>query len=331
MDSSRLTFLFYRYVENTCTEAERTEFFQMIEDPANADRIKPLMDALWQEVPARPLPDGRSERIIERILETNSPHVKSASAISYPWLKIAAALAFVALCTGWLFLKTTKDRSRTAFETAVDSNEPRYMLLPDGSSVILNAGSTLEFPQSFNEKVREVYLVGEGYFDITHDPSREFIVHTGKLKTTVLGTAFNIQAYSGQENITVTVTRGKVKVSDDNKDFGIVNPNEQITFDRGHNYKRQLIADSHTVTAWMEKDVYFNDVTLEQVVDQLEKRFGKEIEIANDGIKNCRLTATFIKGEDIEQILRIICEFNGATVEKNLSGIFEIKGGECPS
>ena len=331
MDSSRLTFLFYRYVENTCTEAERTEFFQMVEDPANADRIKPLLDALWQEVPGKRLSDGSSERIVEEILGAGSLNVMPRSAVSYPLLKIAAAFVLIALCTGWLFLFNTKDHARGASHNITDVNEPRYIELPDGSDVILNAGSTLEFPQSFNEQAREVYLVGEGYFDITHDPSREFIVHTGKLKTTVLGTAFNIQAYSGQDNITVTVTRGKVKVSDDKKDFGIVNPNEQITFDRGHNYTRQRIADSHIVTAWMEKDVYFNDVTMEEVVDQLEKRFGKEIVIANDGIKNCRLTATFIKGEDIEQILRIICEFNGATVKKNLSGIFEIKGGECPS
>jgi ferric-dicitrate binding protein FerR (iron transport regulator) len=331
MDSSRLTFLFYRYVENTCTEAERAEFFQIVDDPAHADRIKPLMDALWHEVPGRSLSYGKSERIINDILDTSTRQVDSVSAASFPWLKIAAAFTLIAVCTGWFFLSNTKDNAPDGIETVANANEARYIQLPDGSSVILNAGSTLEFPESFNEKVREVYLAGEGYFDITHDPSREFIVHTGKLKTTVLGTAFNIQAYSGQGNITVTVTRGKVRVSDDKKDFGIVNPNEQITFDSGHNFERQVITDSHTVTAWMEKDIYFNDVTLQQVVDQLEKRFGKEIEITNDQIKNCRFTATFIKGEDIEQMLRIICEFNGAAFEKNLAGEFEIKGGECPS
>jgi ferric-dicitrate binding protein FerR (iron transport regulator) len=330
MDSSRLTFLFYRYVENTCTEAERTEFFQMVEDPANADRIKPLMDALWQEVSGKSLAHEKSERIIEGILAANSHRVKPRSSVSFPWLKLAAALVFIAVCTGWLFLSYIDDNATDAHKTVTNANEPRYIQLPDGSSVILNSASTLEFPESFNEK-REVYLVGEGYFDITHDPSREFIVHTGKLKTTVLGTAFNIQAYSGNANITVTVTRGKVKVSDEKNDFWIVNPNEQITFDRRNNHKRQVITDSHTVIAWMEKDIYFNDVTLEQVVDQLEKRFGKEIEIHNDQIKNCRFTATFIKGEDIEQILRIICEFNGAAFEKNGAGAFEIKGGECPS
>jgi len=75
----------------------------------------------------------------------------------------------------------------------------RYITLPDGSTVILHAGSKLDYPVSFNGNTREVNLIGEGYFDVQHDPARPFIIHTGHLKTTVLGTAFNIKANAGEK------------------------------------------------------------------------------------------------------------------------------------
>src|SRR5690606_2603405 len=71
----------------------------------------------------------------------------------------------------------------------------QLLLLPDGSTVLLNNNSSLDFPQQFTGDTREVILKGEAYFDIKPDASRPFIIHTGKVKTRVLGTAFNIRAY----------------------------------------------------------------------------------------------------------------------------------------
>jgi ferric-dicitrate binding protein FerR (iron transport regulator) len=83
--------------------------------------------------------------------------------------------------------------------------------LPDGSKVVLNANSKLEYPPGFSNNTREVYLDGEAYFDIAHDPGKPFIVHTGSISTRVLGTAFNINAYRSQQFVEVTVTRVKWK------------------------------------------------------------------------------------------------------------------------
>ena len=196
--------------------------------------------------------------------------------------------------------------------------------------MVLNGASKLEFPESFSHGVREVTLTGEAYFDITHDPMRPFVVHTGKVRTTVLGTAFNIKAYPEQSDITVTVTRGKVKVSDDKQVFGIVNPDQQITFNKNREVTEQKAVDSHEVTAWMEKDIYFDDITIDHAVAQLEKRFDVSITLTNSKINDCKFTATFVRGEDLEQILRILCDFNNATLVANGNNSFEIQGGICP-
>jgi ferric-dicitrate binding protein FerR (iron transport regulator) len=218
--------------------------------------------------------------------------------------------------------------NETIAELTADRETHQVVKLPDGSVVVLNAGSSLEFPETFNgKKSREVTLRGEGYFDIKHDASSLFIVYTGKLRTTVLGTAFNIKAYPDDNDITVTVTRGKVKVSDDKKVIGIITPDQQIKFNKHEEVSQQQRVDSKEVAAWSDRDIFFDDATLADVVKQLEQRFKVDIVFDNDTIKDCRFTATFVGGEDLNQILTVICEFNGSYFNRDATGIIHISGG----
>jgi transmembrane sensor len=335
MDSSRLTFLFYRYINKSCTNAEKTEFLNYVSDSHHDLRLTELLDKLWMEAGQVKMPRDRSEVMLQHVLECDGSPMLTAGRDHRPlwWARVAASLLLVALCGSLLFYlkgNDTLDQLPTPARESYQPMEPRYIKLPDGSSVILNEGSHLQYPASFNDATRQVSLTGEAFFDIAHDPKRPFVVHTGKLMTTVLGTAFNIKAYPDQSDIVVTVTRGKVKVSDDKKVLGIINPHQQITFNRMHEYADQKVVDSHSVTAWMEKDIFFDDITIGDAIDQLQKRFGVAIIPANENIMSCKFTATFVKGEDLEQILQILCDFNNATLLQNDSGGFMIQGGECP-
>jgi len=333
MDSSRLTFLFYRYINQTCTNEEESEFLSYVNDSRHDKHLKDLLDKLWTEVDNINIPADRSELMLQHIL---APDIMvpgaGHSGGSLLWLRIAASLLLITLCGGAFFYLRGNgivDESAALEIESYHHEQPRYVKLPDGSSVILNEGSHLEYGDPFDGKSRQVSLVGEAFFDIAHDAERPFVVHTGKLMTTVLGTAFNIRAYPDQSDIVVTVTRGKVKVSDDKKVLGIINPHQQITFNRLREYADQKVVDSHTVTAWMEKDIFFDDITMGDAIEQLQKRFGVAITLANEKITTCRFTAAFVKGEDLAQILQIVCDFNNATLSKDASG-FIIQGGECP-
>jgi ferric-dicitrate binding protein FerR (iron transport regulator) len=121
-----------------------------------------------------------------------------------------------------------------------------------------------------------------------------------------------------------------VQVSDDKNVIGIINPNQQITFDTHQWDAAPITVDTNEATAWMEKDIFFDDITLGQAIDQLENRFDLSIDVENERLANCRFTATFVKGEDLRQILTILCEFNSATLKEKTAGGFVIKGGECP-
>lgn len=192
--------------------------------------------------------------------------------------------------------------------------ENRIIFLPDGSKVMLSAGSKLNYPSSFDGMdKREVFLDGEAFFDVRHNPAKTFVVHTGNLATAVLGTAFNIKAINGEKDIVVTVKRGKVRVSDKNKVLGVITPNQQITYD-----KKKIISVVTTVSNenylnWQDKDLFIDNLTISEAAKLMEERYNVQIFISDPEVKSLRFTTTFPKNEKLEQTLNSICLFNGLT------------------
>lgn len=332
MDNARLAFLFKQYTEQKCTKEERLELMQLIQKPAYDENLKVLMDEVWHDLhEEKNLPSNRAEKILAEILHSNRIIPIHRRKTIPVWQSVAAAVILALLATGALyFYEPAGKSSLTAADQLKPVNEHKFIKLPDGSTVILNEGSQLEYPESFDNKTtRDVTLTGEGYFDVKSDPSKPFIVVTGKIKTTVLGTAFNIKAYPDEHQVTVTVTRGKVKVSDDRNVIGIISPNQQITYNEESNQARRYDVDSERIIAWREKDIFFDDLTMGEAAKELERRFDVSITFDNSKIQNCRFTATFVRGEDLEQILNVICEFNDATFANDGSGKVRINGKGC--
>jgi ferric-dicitrate binding protein FerR (iron transport regulator) len=328
MDNARLDFLFKRYVNGSCSPQEELELMQFIAEN-DSQQIRALLDALWNDTPEK-LPADKAENILHAILTFSDVVPIQRNKRNFTWLKAAAAISFIVIsgAVAYQFMDT-EDAARPV-ERMAEISHHQYIKLPDGSTVILNTGSKISYPNSFeNKNTREVHLSGEGFFDIKHDASKPFVVHTGKLSTTVLGTAFNIRAYPEQNDITVTVARGKVKVSNELTVLGIISPDQQITFSKWNSETQQQEIKSKDVIAWTERDIFFDDISMEDAAQQLEDRFKIQVDFANEKIKNCRFTATFTMGEDLHQILDVICEFNKATYVIKTSGDIEISGNGC--
>jgi ferric-dicitrate binding protein FerR (iron transport regulator) len=194
---------------------------------------------------------------------------------------------------------------------AVHTNTNRVFFLADGSSVILSAGSRLNYPSSFDGmSKREVYLEGQAFFDIQHNESKPFIVHTGDVTTTVLGTAFNIKAIPGEPNITVTVNRGKVKVENKHTTLGIITPRQQITFDKQKTTTNMQLVKSDSYMEWKDETLLFDNLTIAEAAKLLEQKFNAKIEISDQSLSSQRFTASFPKNESLEEALNSICVFN---------------------
>ncbi len=228
-----------------------------------------------------------------------------------------AALILIILSTGFYFYKNEPVKQTNVISRQTNIKENRLIQLPDGSTVILRPGAKLNYPSSFDGlALREVYLDGQAYFDIKHNSLKQFIIHTGKLKTIVLGTAFEINAWSDNSSIQVTVSRGKVRVEDqNNKTLGIITPNQQITYDKSNENIVQKVVNAPEYLEWKEQDLLLSDVTVAEAAKLLESRYKVEIIILDDSIRSKRFTTIVRKGETLDQILKSMSEFNEAVYQ----------------
>ncbi len=258
-------------------------------------------------------------RIWDEIL-TDEISLKEVSSSNYKRLVGIVSLAavfFLIISFGAYFFQTEPAKQTNVISRLTDVKQNRLIQLPDGSIVILKPGSRLNYPSSFDGLAqREVYLDGQAYFDVKHNSLKQFIIHTGKLKTIVLGTAFEINAWSDGVSIQVIVSRGKVRIEDQNKrTLGVITPNQQISYDKNNRSIVQKVVNASEYLEWMEQDLFLSDVTVDEAARLLEGRYKVKILINDDSIRSKRFTTIVRKGETVDQILKSISEFNEAVYQ----------------
>lgn len=299
--SNRLRYLFQRYATNTATREEMDEFFDYVEDARYDSELKAVLDELWLTgaPPAAPLEESRPQR-------------------DYRWWAVAASASLILVSSLWISTWNHEQEEATVWGnspvTLKSTHEERRLLtLPDGSSVWLNQGSKLEYPVDFGDDVREVQLMGEAFFDIRKDTLRPFVIYSGKVTTTVLGTAFNIRAFPDENAVTVTVARGKVLVRDQEKNERILQANEQISFTPASTGLELQRASADSVAEWIYQDLILDNVTFEEVATIIEERYDVNVKFGNEALMKCRFTSTFLHEASLDQMLTAICIVNRAT------------------
>ena len=218
MSKDRFRYLFNHFINKTGTEEEIEEFLLMIKKNLYDEEIKDLLSDLWNKESYDSIIDERkADQLFRKIMASRQVRIQNLFHNRSLWYKSIAAILIIGLSSlfYWYELDRTEPQLTQSNAPVIKAEKNpirRFINLPDGSSVILNENSRVELSKNFGSNgLREVYLYGEAYFDVTHDLKKPFIVYTGKVKTTVLGTAFNIKESSLSQTVTVTVTRGKVK------------------------------------------------------------------------------------------------------------------------
>jgi len=185
------------------------------------------------------------------------------------------------------------------------------LLLADGSTVWLNSGSTLRFPINFdNAEERVVELNGEGYFDVTKNESKPFIVNTSGLDVKVYGTSFNVSAYDEYDSMEVALVEGKVSLVQgergDRKELMVLKPNDVVECNISEKrLSRSSDSKMNKYTAWRDGKIIFYGDPIEKVVSRLEKWYNVDIEIKDKALQDYRFTATF-NDETLEQVLKLL-------------------------
>ena len=168
--------------------------------------------------------------------------------------------------------------------------------LPDSTVVTMNHNSSLEFPLAFNGDERRVKLNGEGYFDVARDEEKPFIVETGKeIQIKVLGTEFNLQSFSSDDIVQVSLISGSVEISRNGvADFSyIMHPSERFTCNVSNWEMKVETLKGITGVEWMSNKLVFMDTTLKEVARQISNHFGVQVIIEEEGLNSIRFSGSF--------------------------------------
>jgi transmembrane sensor len=324
----RLTYLFHRYYEKTSTPAETEELFFLLSHPENDALLRDLIDDTWsQDIPSR-LQDPQTANKILQYIVRQQPSIPLPTRRRPLFFRYAAAILLV-LSVSFLTWHFHSKHTPALAPKLADIPKPitdHCLTLSDGSKVLLHKNAHIVFDPAFLGKTREVTLEGEAYFDIRHD-TRPFIVHTGPITTTVLGTAFNINAHDS--DLTVTVLKGKVKVDNGTGDFSILKRNEQVMVNMVSHRLKKMQVDAREEIAWKKPYLLFNDVTMEEAVEELHQRFRVSVILTNPASENCHVTASFTQGESLEQIVKVLSKINNMDYKPMAGGGFELTGEGC--
>lgn len=203
------------------------------------------------------------------------------------------------------------DSKNVKFASLTVPRKGQYQVtLSDGTKVWLNAESSLRYPVTFTDKERIVELQGEGYFEVAHDKSRSFKVKSARQIVQVLGTIFNIKAYSDELSTTTTLVSGSVKLTVGDLSETILNPNQQaVASDSGFEVNQ---VDVMQYKAWKDGEFRFRASSLPEVIKQLERWYDLEVDY-NTIPKNIKVNVSIARDKKLSSVLKVLSEISGIT------------------
>ncbi|WP_282038401.1 FecR family protein [Saccharicrinis aurantiacus] len=208
---------------------------------------------------------------------------------------LASAAASVVLLLGvYFYISTTETTLKIA------NGETQELILPDGSSVILNGGSQFTYKRWFSNN-REVTLKGEAFFDVVKNEGKTFTVQTEQFKVVVLGTSFNVKAYEGIAE-QVSLKSGKVRVElENNQSTYQLSPGERLVFN--NNQASVVEYDKAQTALWRDGIIEFNNATPFEVIQIIQREFN--VQLNADANLNASLFTAKFKKTDVNDLIKV--------------------------
>jgi transmembrane sensor len=327
-----------RYLANEVSDDERTLVRRwLMAHPEAAERLRLYLAQLDDEAVRPPTPNVDAEwgRLQARIHAHEmgevrppaarvTPSAPMSAVRSSPWWRRGRTLAAasVVLAAG-LAYRALVDRVPEARPSVTDRNtyvtgagERSDLLLADGTRVRLAPGSQVRVAADFGTGRRDVYLDGEGYFEVVHDESRPFTVYAGNTSVRDIGTAFSVRSYAADSAVQVVVREGEVAVAGVGRlragDMGRVSSTGEATV------RRAVDVDVHL--AWTSGRLVYADAPLADVLNDLRRWYGADVQLADTTIGHLPFTGTLANvapDEAVAQVaatMGLLVQFDGQRV-----------------
>ena len=301
--------LITKYFEGEITAAERKLLFSMIQTDEKLRKDFSSVQNLYAL--SSWLPNENDEfEAVDKLAAFKHTHCRKKR---YPIhiLKHAAGYA-AAICitilSTWMVMNDREPAEEmvTYEEFTTPSGQRAMVKLHDGTTVWLNARSTLRYPNHFAREERKVELDGEAFFDVEHNEHKPFVVSTEKLDIKVLGTKFNVFAYKGREEFNTALLEGSVKVYERmNEEKALfMNPNECVELKDNKLVKRPM--GNTDFLLWKEGIYAFDDVPFEDIIKKFELYYDIVITVNNSKLMKYKFSGKFRQRDGVESALRTL-------------------------
>jgi ferric-dicitrate binding protein FerR (iron transport regulator) len=329
MEKNRFWELLAKVKSGEATPEEQLELSQHLSVfPADLDLVKQI-DALWElPLPAKTAP-AKDEvtdawSLVRNKISTQHPAAQLPVATGkvrriIKYMSAIAALFILAAGGIWWWNRVQATAPSQKNIVSTKNGSKSKIELPDGTQVWLNVGSRIKYDGNYGKENRELTLIGEAYFDVAHDANKPFILHTRKMDIKVLGTAFNVKAYPGDEITEAALIRGSIEVTFPERPLEklILKPNDKISIVNkekntakdtvrltyADNKERPAImvssiqyepTDSAVIeTAWVNNKLIFRSKTFEELDRDIERWFNVTVQVQDSSILDKKFTGTF--------------------------------------
>lgn len=332
--------------EATAEELEELSAY-LKEHPGKGLQVE-VMRNVWKKGEPMPVDKARSfdkhlQRLSSHLSQPVMQYETESGTVEEPeprkrsilrWLLPAASVAAAALIYFLVIAPAIENRSGLAQKqspgntVATKPGSKSQITLPDGTQVWINADSKITYDQQFPGKYREVYLSGEAYFDVVHDTSRPFIIHTRSIDVKVLGTSFNVRSYPNEKTTETALIRGSVEVTlhKNPEQKIILKPNQKLvvnndvtatvnddstahvtepTLTLGKVRFNKNDSSSSVETMWVNNKLAFENETFERMAIEMERWYNVTFQIRNEQMKKLHFSAVF-ENKSLAEVLEAL-------------------------
>lgn len=301
-----------KYRAGQCSPEEQNLYAKVYDEFMNDESLAPNWDEKEKENARKKILSGieikRFEKKKERIRLNRMVWRVAASVL------LAGGIGLISYFIG------NREVKMNYLTKSTTKGQRSIVTLSDGSVITLNSKSKLFYPEEFSGKTREITLEGEAFFEVQKDSDKTFIVHSGDVVTTVLGTSFNVRAFE-EAQVEVTVATGTVKVvaNATGKEVLLIK-GQQAIYSGESSDITILDVDPGRHTSWISRSLEFDMIPFSEVIKTLERTYNTEIRIRSTGSDECLVRGKYDNEKLINVLkgLKFVVNFDYYVTENNI-------------
>lgn len=284
----------------------KRNFHQWLIQPEDYSAKDEAMNELWHDVVVKVTGSVYKSLDMVKAKLGMVPPKKQTVPLQRVLTRVAAVMLPAALIVGSYFIYEAAGNQAEWVRIETPYGKTGCYYLADGTCVWLNAGSSLEYPEKFRGRKREVRLNGEAFFDVTPDKRKPFVVVSDHLRTTVLGTEFNVCSYGNQRHESVTVLSGSVNVTTKDDQMHHLVPDRHLThwIEDGNTDIEEV--DAASMISWLTSGLVFENSTLEDILCGLQRTYNLKVIVDSAQLTNTIYCMKFVNGESLDYVLDVV-------------------------